>query len=136
MSGLFNPDHARTMAGNGWETTSAETATLLSLTDHLLKLAEGCRHAGPKTLSIELDKISRLQPRLKDSYERFRAVAADDATERFADHDGEVAPLIACDDAVALIAFLSSNLQTREGVQQILDQLELLRDQVRVMDRR
>ena len=120
--------------GNGWSSQHAETATVLGITDKITKLADDARHAGPKTLAVNMGEIAGLHPKLKESYSRFRAMVADNSTEELADMDGDNKPLMAADDAVSLIGVLATSMITRDGVQQVQDNVTQLRQAVIQLD--
>ncbi|MEO0392534.1 MAG: hypothetical protein AAF213_04710 [Pseudomonadota bacterium] len=121
-------------SGDGWQSQHAETATVLGITDEIQKLADDARHAGPKTLATNMAEIARLHPKLAESYDRFRGKFAADSTEALANMDGENHPLMAADDAVKLIGVLAQNMLTRDGVQQVKNNLAHLRTAVVTID--
>ena len=133
---VFDPSQLEKPAftGDGWETRHAETATVLGVADQIQTLADDARHAGPKTLATNLANIAALHPKRTQAYGRFRDAMADDSTEALANMDGENHPLMAADDAVSLIGVLSTGMITRDGVQQVQDNLTALRGAVLTID--
>lgn len=122
-------------SGPGWTTRHAETATVLGIVDKIAKLADDARHAGPKTLAVNMGAISGLHPTLSESYGRFRRLVADTSTEALADMDGNNKPLMAADDAIALIGVLAKSMITRDGVQQVQENVTALREAIAMLDR-
>lgn len=134
---VFDPEKldASRFTGDGWSTNHAETATVLGIIEKITKLADDARHAGPKTLAVNMGDIAVLHPKLKESYSRFRALVAAPSTEALADMDGDNKPLMAADDAVPLIGVLAKGMITRDGVQQMQDNIEALRTAIIQLDR-
>jgi len=135
IQNLLNQHNDARFSGKGWQSSRAEAATVLGLTDQMLVIAMDARHAGPKSLATGMAELSRLQPKLLASFNRFRDVVSDYIAEEFTDGEGENRVLQAAEDAITIIGFAADNLITREGVQQVQDQIELLREQVLIMDR-
>ncbi|MEM6902884.1 MAG: hypothetical protein AAF556_06575 [Pseudomonadota bacterium] len=121
--------------GSDWQTARMETATMLGLVDRMQDIAQDARHAGPKTLAVNMAELKRLHPKLADSYQRLRALLAEPATEALANADGEVHELMAADDAVTLLGVLPDQLITRDGVQQVMDNLAELKKALLALDR-
>ncbi|MBV6631741.1 MAG: hypothetical protein KI792_01765 [Alphaproteobacteria bacterium] len=121
--------------GSDWQTSRPEVATVLGLADKMASIAKDARHSGPKTLAVNMAELKRLHPKLADSYKRLRAVIESPANEALANADGEVHELMAADDAVTLLGVLPDQLITRDGVQQVMDNLAELKTAILTLDR-
>tara|TARA_X000000368_G_scaffold414906_1_gene405632 strand:- start:4627 stop:5070 length:444 start_codon:yes stop_codon:yes gene_type:complete len=133
VSDPFNLNN-QAFSGQGWQTGRSETATILGVTDRMVALADEARHDGPRVLAVNMAEIARLHPRLKDSFQRFADSIGAESDEALADGDGDNRPLMAAKDAVTIIGVVAQNMITRDGVQQVQDNLTSLRDAIITMD--